>query len=96
MTFAPVLPLAVLIIVGLVLLAFAAVGLARGFARLAWISMAIIYIVAYLGAYVRHAEAELACGTDWPLCNGSVFPGLMFFFVKTGKSRKRRPLLLER
>jgi heme a synthase len=32
------------------------------------------YIVVYIGAYVRHSNASLAC-TDWPLCNGSVFPG---------------------
>jgi cytochrome c oxidase assembly protein subunit 15 len=35
-----------------------------------------VYIlgVVYLGAYVRHTDATLAC-LDWPLCNGSVFPG---------------------
>lgn len=32
------------------------------------------YAVVYLGAYVRHKDVSLAC-TDWPLCNGSVFPG---------------------
>jgi cytochrome c oxidase assembly protein subunit 15 len=32
------------------------------------------YIVVYLGAYTRHTDSSLACG-DWPLCNGSVFPG---------------------
>lgn len=31
--------------------------------------------VAYLGAYVRHTNSELACYT-WPLCNGDLFPGL--------------------
>ena len=39
---------------------------------LAWGSLVVVYGVAYLGAYVRHSSAELACGTDWPLCNGSV------------------------
>jgi heme a synthase len=32
------------------------------------------YLVVYFGAYTRHTESSLAC-TDWPLCNGSVFPG---------------------
>jgi cytochrome c oxidase assembly protein subunit 15 len=31
------------------------------------------YIVVYLGAYVRHMNASLAC-IDWPLCNGAVIP----------------------
>lgn len=42
------------------------------FGMLAWSSLVVVYGVAYLGAYVRHASAELACGTDWPLCNGSL------------------------
>jgi cytochrome c oxidase assembly protein subunit 15 len=32
------------------------------------------YLVVYLGAYTRHTDSSLAC-TDWPLCNGSAFPG---------------------
>lgn len=32
------------------------------------------YGVVYLGAYVSHTESSLAC-LDWPLCQGSVFPG---------------------
>lgn len=46
-------------------------------ARLRWVVWgltAYTYIVVYLGAYVRHTNSMLAC-TDWPLCNGSVFPG---------------------
>jgi cytochrome c oxidase assembly protein subunit 15 len=39
-----------------------------------WGLTAYTYVVVYLGAYVRHTEASLAC-SDWPLCNGSVFPG---------------------
>ena len=31
--------------------------------------------MAYLGAYMRHSGAELACYT-WPLCNGSLIPDL--------------------
>jgi len=33
------------------------------------------YVVVYLGAYVRHTEADLAC-SGWPLCNGAVLPPL--------------------
>lgn len=33
------------------------------------------YFVIYLGAFVRHTGASLAC-TDWPLCNGAVIPEL--------------------
>lgn len=32
-------------------------------------------VVVYVGAYVRHTGAGLAC-QGWPLCNGSLFPGL--------------------
>lgn len=45
--------------------------------RLKWVVWgltAYTYIVVYLGAYVRHSNSMLAC-SDWPLCNGSVFPG---------------------
>lgn len=31
-------------------------------------------IVAYSGAYVRHTHSEIACGIQWPLCNGQVIP----------------------
>jgi cytochrome c oxidase assembly protein subunit 15 len=46
-----------------------------GFRLLAWVTLITIIGVAYLGAYMRHSGAELACHT-WPLCNGEVFPGL--------------------
>jgi cytochrome c oxidase assembly protein subunit 15 len=36
-------------------------------------SMVYTYVVVYLGAYVRHVGASLAC-LDWPLCNGRVIP----------------------
>ncbi len=39
-----------------------------------WGLAAYTYIVVYLGAYTRHTESSLAC-LDWPLCNGSAFPG---------------------
>ena len=45
--------------------------------KLAWLAWGLLgytWVVVYLGAYTRHTEANLAC-LDWPLCNGSVFPG---------------------
>ncbi|MGH2449278.1 MAG: COX15/CtaA family protein [Chloroflexota bacterium] len=33
------------------------------------------YVVVYLGAYVRHTNADDAC-SGWPLCNGAVIPFL--------------------
>jgi len=39
-----------------------------------WLLALYTYGVVYLGAYVRHTSASLAC-LDWPLCQGSAFPG---------------------
>ncbi len=44
------------------------------FRRAAWGTLLAVTAVAYLGAYVRHAKASMAC-TTWPLCNGEWFPG---------------------
>lgn len=41
---------------------------------LSWFAIVYTYIVVYSGAYVRHTNANLAC-TDWPLCNGQLWPG---------------------
>ncbi len=46
-----------------------------GYRRLAWITLLWTVVVAYVGAYMRHSGAELACHT-WPLCNGSIIPYL--------------------
>ncbi len=46
-----------------------------GYARLAWVILLWSILVAYVGAYMRHSGAELACYT-WPLCNGSLLPDL--------------------
>jgi len=46
-----------------------------GYRRLAWVALLWAIVVAYVGAYMRHSGAELACHT-WPLCNGSVIPDL--------------------
>lgn len=42
---------------------------------LVWGTLAYTYFVVYLGAYVRHSGASLAC-TDFPLCNGTRAPDL--------------------
>jgi heme a synthase len=46
-----------------------------GYRRLAWFTFFWTIVVAYIGAYMRHSGAELACYT-WPLCNGSLLPDL--------------------
>ncbi len=45
-----------------------------GFGLLAWGAVGFTYLVVYLGAYVRHSNASLAC-LDWPLCQGQLVPG---------------------
>jgi heme a synthase len=40
---------------------------------LVWAVTGYSYAVVYLGAYVRHSDADQAC-TGWPLCNGAVIP----------------------
>src|SRR5437764_9359947 len=47
----------------------------RGLRGLVWATLAYTYVVVYLGAYVRHTGASLAC-LDWPLCNGALLPGV--------------------
>jgi len=37
---------------------------------------ALVFLLAALGAYVRHADAGLAC-TDWPTCFGGLFPKVL-------------------
>ena len=46
-----------------------------GYRTLAWATLLWAVVVAYIGAYLRHTGAELACYT-WPLCNGSLIPDL--------------------
>jgi cytochrome c oxidase assembly protein subunit 15 len=46
-----------------------------GFRVLTWATLLWAVVVAYIGAYLRHSGAELACYT-WPLCNGSLIPDL--------------------
>lgn len=37
---------------------------------------ALVFLLAALGAYVRHAEAGLAC-SDWPTCLGGIVPTVL-------------------
>ena len=53
----------------------AARAVPAGYRTLAWATLLWTVVVAYVGAYMRHSGAELACYT-WPLCNGSVIPDL--------------------
>lgn len=43
------------------------------FRTVVWGLTGYSYIVVYLGAYVRHSHASLAC-SGWPLCNNAVIP----------------------
>jgi cytochrome c oxidase assembly protein subunit 15 len=49
-------------------------AVSRGYRRFAYGVIIYIYLLVYLGAYVRHSNASMAC-IDWPLCNGKVYPG---------------------
>ena len=49
-------------------------GVPKYFKAYVWSLVVYIYALVYLGAYVRHTQSSLAC-TDWPLCNGAVWPG---------------------
>jgi cytochrome c oxidase assembly protein subunit 15 len=46
-----------------------------GYRSLAWVTLLWAVVAAYIGAYLRHSGAELACYT-WPLCNGLLIPDL--------------------
>ena len=49
-------------------------GVSSGYRRFSYGVIAYIYLLVYLGAYVRHSNASIAC-IDWPLCNGKIYPG---------------------
>ena len=46
----------------------------RAFTIMIWASVVAVYLVAYSGAYIKHAHAEDGC-RSWPLCDGQVWPG---------------------
>ncbi len=37
---------------------------------------ALVFLLAALGAYVRHSDAGLACA-DWPTCSGAILPAVL-------------------
>jgi cytochrome c oxidase assembly protein subunit 15 len=45
------------------------------FRRLCWAALLYLYALVYLGAFVRHSNAQLAC-SGWPFCNGALVPSL--------------------
>ena len=46
------------------------------FNRLAMLTAATAFVTLVLGSYISGTDAALACG-GWPLCNGSLAPGLL-------------------
>lgn len=49
------------------------VGVPTALRRAVWSLLVYIYIVVYIGAYVRQTGSTLAC-RDWPLCGGALVP----------------------
>ena len=47
----------------------------RGFARLAWVSVGAGLLLVAAGVAVVTAEADDACGEEWPTCNGALVAG---------------------
>ena len=43
--------------------------------KFAWVIFGYIYVVVYIGAYIRHTKSAGGC-VGWPLCNGQVIPEL--------------------
>jgi cytochrome c oxidase assembly protein subunit 15 len=58
------------------LAAWRAQPVSAGYRRTAWLLTLFQLVVVYVGAFVRHTNAQLAC-IDWPLCNGQLFPGFV-------------------
>jgi heme a synthase len=46
----------------------------KTFTALAILSVVTVYVVAYSGAYIKHAAAAEGC-RSWPLCDGQAWPG---------------------
>ena len=49
-----------------------------GFQALARATVIATYLLIVLGAFTRISGSGMGCGTDWPLCNGQLFPPLQF------------------
>ncbi len=73
--FASALLLALMLTRGDTLRALRASSVPRVVTSGAWVLLFGTYVVVYLGAYVRHSNASLAC-LDWPLCQGEWIPEL--------------------
>lgn len=73
--FASALVLALVLTRGEALRRRRASGVPQTVTRGAWALLVGTYAVVYLGAYVRHSNASLAC-LDWPLCQGQLIPEL--------------------
>ncbi|HET7559636.1 MAG TPA: COX15/CtaA family protein [Limnochordia bacterium] len=41
-----------------------------------WGGLAAVYALIFTGGYVRHTASGLGCGTEWPLCEGSLWGSL--------------------
>ncbi len=46
------------------------------FRTMLWFYLIYTYLVVYTGALVRHADATMACGYDFPLCGTQLIPSL--------------------
>lgn len=46
-----------------------------GFRALAFGAFVFLYVLVYIGAFVRHSQAELGCA-GWPLCSGRLLPSM--------------------
>ena len=51
-------------------------GPSRAFFILSLATAALTWGLIVFGAVVRVTDSGLGCGTDWPLCNGTIFPPL--------------------
>lgn len=49
-----------------------------GFRTLAFATVIATYLLIVLGAFTRISGSGMGCGTDWPTCNGQLFPPLQF------------------
>lgn len=50
--------------------------LSKGFKVNLYALTVYTYMVVYSGAFVRHSDSSMGCGTSWPLCNGELIPDI--------------------
>jgi heme a synthase len=63
------------------------------FRLLVWVVTVYAYGVVYLGAYVRHTNASMAC-TEWPLCNNGQLVGDLHGLVGIQMAHRAGAMLL--